>query len=75
MLIKCKISLTALRVKYKIERGYFPMVKRDFVKYNRSLRTQQSFGDVMFRESFLCANSYKFFIKDRQKFNFWHKVA
>ena len=48
MLIKCKISLTALRVKYKIERGYFPMVKRDFVKYNRSLSTQQSFGDVMF---------------------------
>lgn len=38
MLIKCKISLTALRVKYKIERGYFPMVKRDFVKYNRSLK-------------------------------------
>ena len=48
MLIKCKISLTALRVKHKIERGYFPMVKRDFVKYNRSLSTQQSFGDVMF---------------------------
>lgn len=48
LLIKCKISLTALRLKHKIERGYFPMVKRDFVKYNRSLRTQQSFGDVMF---------------------------
>lgn len=44
MLIKCKISLTALRVKYKIERGYFPMVKRDLSSIIEALGPSNPLG-------------------------------